>query len=210
MTDKGDKAHTFAGWNYLDVYAEYFTRANRGSLLEIGVKDGDSLRLWRTNFNYVCGIDIDPSCKQHEEYGIEIAIGSQDDPEFLKSCFWDTPVHVPVTAPVLRTFDVIIDDGSHINTFTLASFKYLWPRLNPGGLYIIEDLMCSYDKLQSEQNILSIWPGMKYNDPSKNFDNDRAVMDEFFRTKIYDLDHQRGEILFMHFWSMMCVIGKVG
>lgn len=208
MTDKGDKAHTFAGWNYLGVYYEYFYRKASGapleseySLLEIGVKDGDSLRYWKERwgklFNDIYGIDIDPACKQHEEPNIHIEIGSQDDPIFLQSCFPG------------QTFDVIIDDGSHINTFTLASFKGLWPRLNPGGLYIIEDLMCSYDKLQSEQNILQIWPGMKYNDPSKCYDNDRAVMDEFFRAKIYELDHQRGDILFTHFWSMMCVIGKV-
>jgi hypothetical protein len=202
MTDKGDKAHTFAGWSYLDVYNFYQcldNGKNHKSILEIGVADGSSLKLWRDKyfFKNVYGIDIDPHCILFRNRVIDIAIGSQDDPVFLQSCFPG------------KTFDVIVDDGSHINTFTLASFKYLWPRLNPGGLYIIEDLMCSYDKLQSEQNILSIWPGMKYNDPSKNYDNDRRLMDEFFQRKIYDLDHQRGEIRFLHFWSMMCVIGKV-
>jgi hypothetical protein len=202
-TDKADRLHAFAGETYMDIYEKYFSllRDKPLNLLEIGVKDGQSLAAWRKYFKYayIFGIDIDPVCSNLNEGGVvDIAIGSQDDPEFLRSCF-----------PSWK-FNIIIDDGSHINSMTLAAFKILfYERLHSGGLYIIEDLMCSYDKLQSEQNILAIWPGMKYNDPNKCYDNDRKVMDEFFQRKIYDLDHQRGEIRFLHFWSMLCVIGKV-
>ncbi len=37
-------------------------------------------------------------------------------------------------------FDVIIDDGSHASYHQQLAFKHLFPKLRPGGTYIIEDL----------------------------------------------------------------------
>jgi len=39
------------------------------------------------------------------------------------------------------TFDVIIDDASHMPTDQIATRDLLLPRMNPGGLYIIEDIL---------------------------------------------------------------------
>lgn len=36
--------------------------------------------------------------------------------------------------------DVIIDDGSHLNRDILRTFEQLWPELNPGGIYVAEDI----------------------------------------------------------------------
>lgn len=38
--------------------------------------------------------------------------------------------------------DVVIDDASHLYDPTLASFEVLFPRLRPGGVYVIEDWNC--------------------------------------------------------------------
>ena len=38
------------------------------------------------------------------------------------------------------TFDVIIDDGSHIINDQINSFNILKHRMNPNGIYIIEDV----------------------------------------------------------------------
>ena len=201
-TDKGDESHTFMGLSALDVYEKYFRplRDDALSVLEIGVKDGASLKLWQSYFKNgeVYGIDIDPACKQLEGGRIRVEVGSQDDLDFLGSCFGET-----------TRYDIIIDDGSHINSFTIASFEFLFRnRLNPGGIYIIEDLACSYQNLQTEYNILDSWPGMKYNDPSKTYDNDRKDMDDFFLAKIKALDHLQGDIVCLHFWARTCVIIK--
>ncbi|MFH2101999.1 MAG: hypothetical protein ABIJ39_01405 [Chloroflexota bacterium] len=203
LTDKFDENHSFAGLSYLDIYEKYFKqfRNKRVSVLEIGVKDAASLRTWKSYFRKgnIYGIDIDPRCKSLEEERIQIEIGSQDDGDFLRSCFGSD-----------KKFDVVIDDGSHVNQMTLASFDHLFhQRLNNGGIYIIEDLGCSYEKLQTNHNVLEIWPGMKYNDPLKSFDNDRKDMDTFFMEKIRMLDHRTGNIRSIHFWSMTCVITKI-
>jgi hypothetical protein len=202
-TDKHNQDHTFSGLSYLNIYEKYIsTLKNKSiSLLEIGVKDGDSLRMWKSYFKYgqIFGIDIDPDCKSQEEERIQIEIGSQDDSDFLKGCLNGN-----------SQFDIIIDDGSHINTMTIKSFQNLfYNRLKSGGIYIIEDLHCSYDKLQTDHNILEIWPGMKHNDPSKDYDNNRAIMNDFFLKMIHDLDHRNGEVQFLHFWAMTCIIKKV-
>ena len=43
-------------------------------------------------------------------------------------------------AAALGPFDLIIDDGSHASFHQQLAFKVLFPKLRPGGLYIIEDL----------------------------------------------------------------------
>jgi hypothetical protein len=43
-------------------------------------------------------------------------------------------------------FDVIVDDGSHINAHVRASFAALFDHhLVSGGLYVIEDMATAYD-----------------------------------------------------------------
>jgi hypothetical protein len=61
--------------------------------------------------------------------------GSQDDPKFLKEMIAET-----------GNPDIFIDDASHINPLTIKTFEIVFPMLNPGGLYCIEDLETSWWK----------------------------------------------------------------
>ena len=90
--------------------------------------------MWRTYFPkaLIYGIDIyDKS--GHDERRIKTFKGSQADSEFLEHLMSQT-----------GPFDIIIDDGSHMNEHILYTFKYLFPRLTDNGLYVIEDLQTSY------------------------------------------------------------------
>jgi hypothetical protein len=50
--------------------------------------------------------------------------------EILDAEFGDVPI------------DLVVDDGSHLYAETLASFGVLFPRIRPGGYFILEDWSC--------------------------------------------------------------------
>ena len=63
----------------------------------------------------------------------EIFIGDQSDNSFLK-----------MITNKYKTFDIIIDDGSHQSKHIISSFKFLFTYLNENGFYVVEDLQTSY------------------------------------------------------------------
>lgn len=131
-TDKSSDVH-----DYCRKYEKYlpFLRDDFLMIMEIGVLKGQSLRMWKEYFYYshILGIDILPECKQYEEDRIKIEIGSQTDGEFLDRLGY-------AYAP----FNIIIDDGSHINSDVIYSFEHLFQYVKSGGIYVIEDACTSY------------------------------------------------------------------
>jgi hypothetical protein len=131
-TDKSSEIH-----NYCDKYAKYlpFERYDKLNILEIGILDGKSLLTWKEYFyrSNILGIDINPDCKQYEESRISVEIGSQADGNFL-SRTWQQ----------YGPFDMILDDGSHMNEHVIYSFQHLWGSVKSGGVYVIEDIGTSY------------------------------------------------------------------
>jgi hypothetical protein len=131
-TDKSSDIH-----NYCEKYEKYikFKREEKLNILEIGVSEGKSVKMWSEYFpnSNIVGLDILPECKKYEKNNIKIMIGSQDDDLVLKKIV-DT----------YGSFDIIIDDGSHLQHHMLYSFNYLIDYLKEGGQYILEDTCCSY------------------------------------------------------------------
>lgn len=128
---------------YIPRYEMLF-RKNRNrkfSMLEIGIggyegytTGGESLRMWKAYFPnaQIHGLDI--LDKSHvKEKRITVWQGSQTDAGLLQS------IHKAAGG-----FDVVIDDGSHRNDHVIRSFEILFPLLNPGGMYVIEDVQTSY------------------------------------------------------------------
>jgi hypothetical protein len=128
----------FKWMHYFDIYERHLERYRGQSpvMIEIGVAAGGSLEMWRSYFGdgtRILGIDIDPACKQHECNGIEVFTGSQDDPAFLDAILEKYP-----------SIDIVLDDGSHIMKHMIASFEYLYPRIDKRGVYIVEDTHTCY------------------------------------------------------------------
>jgi hypothetical protein len=65
-----------------------------------------------------------------ERVSLHYGVDQSDQPRLAAiadTCFGDDPL------------DLVIDDASHLYGPTRASFEVLFPRLRPGGLYVIED-----------------------------------------------------------------------
>lgn len=124
--------------HYLPLYDRHFAPYRNTSLkmLEIGVSMGGSLEMWRSYFGAnatIFGIDVESKCSDRVDPPNQVRIGSQADTGFLAD------VVAELGAP-----DIILDDGSHIASDQMASFRFLFPTLNDGGIYVIEDTHTSY------------------------------------------------------------------
>ncbi len=129
-TDKGTRGH-----GYTNFYDKIFNlRKNEiKNMLEIGIWDGQSLRMWRDYFPNanISGLDI-MDCTKHDDERIKTYKGSQVIKEDLLNI-------VDKNEP----FDFIIDDGGHTMKQQQYSFGVLFEKLKSGGVYIIEDLHTS-------------------------------------------------------------------
>jgi hypothetical protein len=124
--------------HYFPIYEKHFKPLTEKpiKLLEIGVLNGGSLEMWRKYFHpdsTIVGIDINPDCKQHEQEGIHVRIGSQVDTDFLQSVIDEFGV-----------FDLVIDDGSHRVEHVNRTFEFLYPKIAEDGTYFIEDTHAAY------------------------------------------------------------------
>ncbi len=135
------QGHVSDKWeHYLGIYECEFApliACDRAvALLEIGIQNGGSLEIWKRYLpegSRVTGVDIDERCSKiplHSD--IEVIICDASDRTRLDAALG------------ARMFDVIIDDGSHVSEQIIATFKALFPRLRPGGKFIIEDLHACY------------------------------------------------------------------
>ena len=120
--------------HYPRIYQKHLARflGKDPVILEIGVKSGGSLNIWREFFGKsatIVGIDIDKKCESIRHDGFEIYVGDQSDKAFLSGVLKKHP-----------EIDILIDDGSHAAKDIISSFEYLYPRIKKDGVYIIEDV----------------------------------------------------------------------
>ncbi len=144
----GDLAEIFNQTPNVHKWAHYFPiyesalanfRSRPIRMLEIGVARGGSLQMWRRYLHpesTIVGIDIDTSTRQFDDptRQVHVRIGSQADTRFLQTVIDE-----------FGPFDVILDDGSHMNSHIAQTFRYLFPHgLAPAGIYIVEDIHANY------------------------------------------------------------------
>jgi hypothetical protein len=130
------------GNRYLDWYERELNTLGRASkVLELGVKNGGSVLLWRDVFSEgeIVGIDknlgnLDPGVQGVSR--LHLYEGSQADQKFLTDV---SQKHAP------QGFDLIVDDASHVGWLSRASFDILFDRfLRKGGIYVVEDWTTGY------------------------------------------------------------------
>ncbi len=106
-------------------------------MLEIGVYRGGGLDMWQAYLGdkaAIVGIDVDPLAQQTRCWaGIAWSSAIR---RILSSSVQVAEDHGP--------FDVIIDDGGHTMAQQIVSAETLFPLLNDGGVYMVEDCHTSY------------------------------------------------------------------
>ena len=125
---------------YLTLYEHVFSswRNRPLRLLEIGVQNGGSLEIWRRYFpnaKLLVGCDVDLRCAElgFVDPQIRVVVGD--------ACTDETERRLAACSP---EWDIIIDDGSHQSRHIINAFSRYFPRLSLGGIYVAEDLHCSY------------------------------------------------------------------
>jgi hypothetical protein len=98
-------------------------------ILEIGVKGGASLELWKGLFPdaQVYGADIKPTANRLSE-GITVLSVDQARPETIAAI-----------GEEFGPFDFVSDDGSHVGLHQVTTLHAVLPHLSPGALYVMED-----------------------------------------------------------------------
>jgi len=126
--------------SYLPVYERLFSpfRHAKINVLEIGVQNGGSLEVLAEYFDqagHIVGCDINPLCAelQYADPRISVVIGDINSPDVLSAL--DIK---------LKPIHILIDDGSHLSFDVINAFVNYFPKLAPGGLYLIEDTHCLY------------------------------------------------------------------
>lgn len=144
-SDKGTT--NYDAHNYTALYNLIFRefRDQPISFLEIGLARGgpENVNTTRPECDYSPSVDMWLKYFPNAQvFGFDITDFSKFKHE--RFCFVhgdaSQPADLERLAATASHFDIIMDDGSHASPHQQLAFKYLYPRLAPGGLYIIEDL----------------------------------------------------------------------
>ena len=149
---------------YTPYYHQVFTpvRNTTHTLLEVGVFKGESLKMWRDYFtnSMIYGIDyfrgnadgtwgeLNRRVKLDAKFGPRIAmfdVNQSSIVEMERAFAEDQPLGQ--AAP----YDIIVEDGSHMNRDQQLTFGQLFPLVRPGGIYVIEDTASSYSQGYDEK-----------------------------------------------------------
>ena len=132
-SDKSSRYHNYAV-KYDKILSPY--REAVSSVLEIGVAQGQSIRMWTDYFTNatIHGADISKASESCVAYSdrIKFHLLDQRDEAQLKNLEQFGP------------YDLIIDDGNHFWMEQILTFNTLFPYVRKGGIYIVEDTTTSY------------------------------------------------------------------
>ena len=135
-----DKQLKPGGHGYTKYYYEQFKHLKDDSLilLEFGVHKGASLKMWSEFFKNgaIIGVDDGSSGDLLKDYPDHRNITFM---ERSQSNLLDLNYLTKITR-----YNIIIDDGSHYSQDIVKTFQTMFMSLAPQGIYVIEDLHCSY------------------------------------------------------------------
>jgi hypothetical protein len=132
IKDGNEIHHSDKGTNhsYIDIYEKILSpyRHKKINFLEIGVNKGYSMMTWQKYFTNAEFYGIDIQNIAHHKDGYKYIIEDINNTDNILKIIGDIK------------FDVIIDDGSHKLNDQIHALNTLYPLLNDGGLFVVEDI----------------------------------------------------------------------
>lgn len=134
-SDKSSRFHNYTP-KYDKILSSY--RNKFTSILEIGVAQGQSIKMWTDYFTKatIHGADISAASKICENYSNRVKFHLLDQREIAQLKNMEQ----------FGEFDLIIDDGNHLWMEQILTFNTLFSYVKSGGIYIVEDTTTSYWK----------------------------------------------------------------
>jgi hypothetical protein len=128
-----DKVTIHGYHRFYPHYLEQF-RNKEGCMLEIGIDRENSVKLWLKYFKFL------------KIYGIDINVATEGDRYKIYKCDQSKLNELEaLVEEISEKMCFINDDGSHIPEHQILTFNILFEKLlEPGGIYIIEDIEVSY------------------------------------------------------------------
>jgi SAM-dependent methyltransferase len=207
MTDKHHE-HNFFNLIYSDLFKELKNDVKK--FVEIGVYDGESIRLWRDYFlnAEIYGLDITPENADNRLGSIK-----RDRLNLLKMDQSNLE-DISLFCSQHNDIDVILDDGSHRMFDQQITLSKMFRSLKPGGIFIIEDLHTSLEVVIPEK----YWCG--WGDPNKtitlnmlkDFQNNGKIISDYMSDE--DMKYLNDNIELVEIyqskpdWSITSVIKK--
>ena len=198
---------------YLDVYDRIFKDKRDDSLrmLEIGIQNGGSLEIWAQffpNARAIIGCDINKKCLElnYSVPSIRLFVGDANEHKITQGIIG-----------IANELDIVIDDGSHQSSDIIKSFSLYFPLLTSGGIYIAEDLHCSYWKpfgggLRSQYSSIEFFKRLvdivnfeHWTSPESKVENLRLFQEQYgctFRNEDLACIHS------IEFVNSMCIVRK--
>lgn len=188
---------------YTPHYQRHFAplRDRRMLVLELGIggydreaQGGASLRMWKWFFPraQIVGVDIQDKSFVNEPR-VRAFRGSQTNRALMHR--------------IVRRYGaptIVIDDGSHRPAHVIKSFEILFPMLEDGGIYAIEDIQTSY------------WPDWKgsldLDDPNTSMAMVKRLLDglnhEEFLDESYEPSYTDLHVVAVHCYHNLVIIEK--
>jgi cephalosporin hydroxylase len=120
--------------SYLDAYEDLFQRRRESAsnVLEIGVQDGGSIKLWRAYFSNATIHGMDLSMDR----------ATANLAKLDRIVLYTADAYAPETIEQMkqRKYDVIIDDGPHTKESMLEFARNYADMLTDDGILVVEDI----------------------------------------------------------------------
>src|SRR6266851_3076389 len=150
--DLGDQCFVFYKIKPLvDQYAKFFASMSgfrTDNMLELGLWDGGSTAFWFELLKPSKYVGLDRSEREDSAY-FRTYVASKGIADRIRTC-WGTDqtdsakLRSLVAQYLGGRLNLVIDDASHQYEPTKRSFEILFPVMEPGGVYIIEDWAWSH------------------------------------------------------------------